>query len=149
MSSGTQSIADLTTETKATSGDVPPPLVGASAVIAANKLYVFGGRLVSSRQMTNHLYILNLDTLVWTHHVPEPDSPPPPRARYFHSSNLHGRYIVIFGGMSHSVRRSSQSLCALDDVCLFDLERMVWKYPDIQPSIFSPQARYAHLAVCA
>ncbi|KAI8890896.1 galactose oxidase [Backusella circina FSU 941] len=149
MSSGTQSIADLTTETKQTTGDVPPPLVGASTVIAANKLYVFGGRLVSSRQMTNHLYILNLDTLVWTHHVPEPDSSPPPRARYFHSSNLYGGYIVIFGGMSHSVRRSSQSLCALDDVCLFDLERMVWKYPEIQPSIFSPQARYAHLAVCA
>jgi hypothetical protein len=149
MSSGTQSIADLTTETKPTSGDIPPPLVGASTTVAGNKLYVFGGRLVSSRQMTNNLYILNLDSLVWTHHIAEPDSPPPPRPRYFHSSNLFGPYLVVFGGMSYSVRRSSQSLCALDDICLFDLERMIWKYPEVQPSIYAPQARYAHLAVCS
>lgn len=149
MSSGTQSIADLTTEIKLTTGANPPPLVGASTTVADNKLYVFGGRLVSSRQMTNHLYILNLDTLVWTHHISQPDSPPPPRPRYFHSSNLFGRYLVIFGGMSYSTRRSSQNLCALDDVCLFDLVLMTWKYPDVQPSIYQPQARYAHLAVCS
>lgn len=147
MSSGTQSIADLTTETKPTTGDIPPPLVGASTTVAGNKLYAFGGRLVSSRQMTNHLYILNLDTLVWSHHIAEPDSPPPPRPRYFHSANLFGDCLVVFGGMSYSVRRSSQSLCALDDVCLFDLKLMTWKYPDVQPSIYAPQARYAHLAV--
>jgi hypothetical protein len=148
-SSGTQSIADLTTETKPTTGDIPPPLVGASTTVAGNKLYVFGGRLVSSRQMTNHLYILNLDTWVWSHHVAQPDSPAPPRPRYFHSTNLFGNCLVVFGGMSYSVRRSSQSLCALDDVCLFDLNLMTWKYPDIQPSLYVPQARYAHLAVCS
>lgn len=149
MSSGTQSIADLTTEIKVTTGANPPPLVGASTTVANNKLYVFGGRLVSSRQMTNHLYILNLDTLIWSQHVAQPDSPPPPRPRYFHSTNLFGRYLVVFGGMSYSIRRSSQSLCALDDVCLFDLEMMTWKYPDVQPSIYQPQARYAHLSVCS
>lgn len=149
MSSGTQSIADLTTEIKLTSGSVPPPLVGASTTVAGNSLYVFGGRLVSSRQMTNHLYILNLDTLVWTQHIAQPDSPPAPRPRYFHSTNLFGRYLVVFGGMSYSVRRSSQSLCALDDICLFDLELLTWKYPDIEPSIYAPQSRYAHLAVCS
>jgi hypothetical protein len=149
MSSGTQSIADLTTEIKLTSGSIPPPLVGASTSVAGNKLYVFGGRLVSSRQMTNHLYILNLDSLVWTQHIAQPESPPPPRPRYFHSTNLFGRYLVVFGGMSYSVRRSSQSLCALNDICLFDLEMMTWKYPDIQPSIYAPQSRYAHLAVCS
>lgn len=149
MNSGTQSIADLTTEIKATTGTIPPPLVGASTTVAGNKLYVFGGRLVSSRQMTNHLYILNLDSLVWTQHVSQPDSPPPPRSRYFHSTDLFGRYLVVFGGMSYSIRRSSQSLCALDDICLFDTELMIWKYPDIVPSIFSPQARYAHLSVCS
>lgn len=149
MSSGTQSIADLTTETKPTTGDIPPPLVGASTVISGNKLYLFGGRLVSSRQMTNHLYILNLDTLNWTRHISEPGSPPPPRARYFHSCNLYGPYFVVFGGMSHSIRRSSQSLCALDDICLFDLQTMTWKYPEVQPSIYAPQARYAHLSVCS
>ncbi|KAI8390068.1 hypothetical protein BD560DRAFT_319417 [Blakeslea trispora] len=148
MSSGTQPIADLTTETKPTTGDIPPPLVGASTIVAGNLLFVFGGRLVSSRQMTNHLYILNLDTYTWTRHIPPPDTPAPPRPRYFHSCSLFNkRYLVIFGGMSHSTRRSSQGLCALDDVCLFDLESMCWAYPDVQPSIYAPQARYAHLAV--
>ncbi|CEP15794.1 hypothetical protein [Parasitella parasitica] len=152
MASGTQtqSIADLTTETKPTSGDIPPPLVGASTTVVGNKVYVFGGRLVSSRQMTNDLYTLDMDTLVWTlHAAPESDSPPPPRPRYFHSCNLFGRSLVVFGGMSYSIRRSSQNLCALDDVCLLDLDSMTWKYPDVQPSIYTPQARYAHLAVCA
>ncbi|KAI8366455.1 hypothetical protein EDC96DRAFT_508153 [Choanephora cucurbitarum] len=148
MSSGTQPIADLTTETKPTTGDIPPPLVGASTIVAGNLLFVFGGRLVSSRQMTNHLYILNLDTYAWTRHIPPPDTPAPPRPRYFHSCSLFNkRYLIIFGGMSHSSRRSSQGLCALDDVCLFDLESMCWAYPDVQPSIYAPQARYAHLAV--
>ncbi|KAI8993267.1 hypothetical protein BDB01DRAFT_775725 [Pilobolus umbonatus] len=149
MSQATQSIADLTTVLKQTTGDVPPPLVGASSTTAGNKLYVFGGRLVSSRQMTNHLYILNLDTLVWIHHVPEPHSSSAPRPRYFHSANLYGHYLLIFGGMSYSVQRSSQNLCALDDICLLDLKSMTWKYPEIQPSIYSPQARYAHLAECS
>ncbi|KAI8047714.1 uncharacterized protein B0P05DRAFT_565365 [Gilbertella persicaria] len=149
MSSGTQSIADLTTETRPTTGDIPPPLVGASTIVAGNQLYVFGGRLVSSRQMTNNLYILNLETYTWTHYISPPDSPPPPRPRYFHSCNLYKHYLVVFGGMSYSVRRSSQSLCALDDVCLFNLETMTWKYPDVQPSIYAPQTRYAHLAVIA
>ncbi|KAI8646589.1 hypothetical protein BD408DRAFT_409921 [Parasitella parasitica] len=149
MASGTQSIADLTTETKPTSGDIPPPLVGASTTVVGNKVYVFGGRLVSSRQMTNHLYTLDLDTLVWTLHAAQPDLPPPPRPRYFHSCNLYGRCLVVFGGMSYSIRRSSQSLCALDDVCLFDLDLMIWKHPDVRPSIYTPQARYAHLAVNA
>lgn len=149
MNSGIQSIADFTAETKPTTGDIPPPLVGAATAVVGNSLYVFGGRLVSSRQMTNHLYILDLETLSWSRHIAEPDSPPPPRPRYFHSMNLYGKYLIVFGGMSYLNKRSSQSLCALDDVCLFDLELMVWKYPDVLPSIYKPQARYAHLSVCS
>ncbi|KAG0172684.1 hypothetical protein DFQ28_009662 [Apophysomyces sp. BC1034] len=148
MSSGTQSIADLTTETKQTSGEMPPPLVGASTTVVGNQLYVFGGRLVSSRQMTNHLYVLDLTTLVWTRHIAPPDSADPPRPRYFHSTNIYEHYLVIFGGMSQSRRRSSQGLCALDDVCLFDLDTMSWVHREAAPSLFSPQARYAHIAVC-
>ncbi|RCH94021.1 hypothetical protein CU097_013335 [Rhizopus azygosporus] len=149
MTSGTQTITGFTTEFKLTSGDIPPPLVGASTTVVNNRLYVFGGRLVSSRQMTNHLYFLDLDALVWTRHIAEPDSPPPPRPRYFHSTNHYGKYLVVFGGMSYSTKRSSQSLCALDDICLFDLDLMVWKYPEVQPSLYTPQARYAHLSVFA
>ncbi|CAO3667009.1 unnamed protein product [Rhizopus stolonifer] len=36
---------------------------------------------------------------------------------------------------------------ALDDLCLFDLERMIWKYAERMPSLYSPRARYAHVSV--
>ncbi|KAI8337173.1 hypothetical protein BC941DRAFT_426924 [Chlamydoabsidia padenii] len=151
MTTGIQSsIADLTTETRSTSGEIPPPLVGASTTIVGNHMYVFGGRLVASRQMTNHLYILDLTTLVWERHIGPPDSCPPPQPRYFHSANIYNKSLVIFGGMSHAHRNSAtQGLCALDDLCLFDLETLSWVYPQVSPSIFTPQARYAHLAECA
>ncbi|KAI9032925.1 hypothetical protein CLU79DRAFT_728793 [Phycomyces nitens] len=144
-----QSIAGLTTETKQTTGDMPPPLVGASTSMVGYHLYVFGGRLVSSRQMTNHLYILDVRTLVWVRHIAEPDSADPPRPRYFHSANVYKNTLVIFGGMSQSARRASQGLCALDDICIFDLNTLTWRNIQIVPSLYSPQARYAHLATCA
>ena len=152
MSSGAQSIADLTTETNPTSGEIPPPLVGASTIVVGNAMYVFGGRLVSSRQMTNHLYVLNLTTFVWKRHVASPDCTPAPQPRYFHSANTYKNHMVVFGGMSHSNNSSNnsqqqQELCALDDICLLNLQTMTWTYPEIGPSLFSPQPRYAHLAV--
>ncbi|KAI9488864.1 hypothetical protein BDB00DRAFT_981902, partial [Zychaea mexicana] len=147
MSPGVQSIADLTTETNPTSGEIPPPLVGASTLVVGNYMYVFGGRLVSSRQMTNHLYVLNLTTFVWRRHTAPPDSTPAPQPRYFHSANTYKNHMVVFGGMSHATMHRQQELCALDDVCLLNLQTMTWTYPDIAPSIFSPQPRYAHLSV--
>ncbi|KAI7881368.1 galactose oxidase [Lichtheimia hyalospora FSU 10163] len=149
MSPAVQSIADLITETKRTGGEIPPSLVGASTVIVGNSMYVFGGRLVSSRQMTNHLYILDLSTLKWTRHAPSLDSTPPPRARYFHTASVYKNHMVVFGGMGHIEKGESQDLIALDDVCLLNLTNMTWTYPEIGPSLFSPQPRYAHLAVIA
>ncbi|KAI8884499.1 galactose oxidase [Backusella circina FSU 941] len=142
MPAGAQSLADLTTSVQATTGDIPPPLVGASTTIVDNKMYVFGGRLVSSKEVTNHLYILDLATLEWTLF----HSDIAPRERYFHSCNLNGRYLVVFGGMSS--QSASQNLCALGDICLFDLDQKEWKFPEVYTSMHRPQPRYAHLAVC-
>lgn len=151
-----QSIADLTTDIRATKGEVPPPLVGSSTTVMGDELYIFGGRVASSRQMTNYLYILDLPTLVWTRHIAPPDSAKPPTARYFHSASLYkDRYIVIFGGMGNgSGRRARQQqqkngeeqLYALDDISIFDIGTMSWLDINVPPSIFTPQARYAHLA---
>lgn len=150
MSPGVQSIAELTTEIRPSTGDIPPPLVGASTVAKGNYLYVFGGRLASSRQMTNHLYILDLTTFVWKRHPdPPPSATPAPQPRYFHSANIYKDYMIIFGGMGHAIRGLSQELCALDDICLLNLETLTWTYPEIAPSLFKPQPRYAHLSVAA
>jgi hypothetical protein len=150
-----QSVADLTTDTRTTTGDVPPSLVGASTTLLDDYIYVFGGRVASTRQMTNHLYILHLPTLSWVRHIAPPDSAIPPVPRYFHSASMYkNRYIVIFGGMGNASGRrprqpkpeAEEKLVAMDDVVMFDIETMSWVEINVSPSIFTPQARYAHLS---
>jgi hypothetical protein len=140
---GLQSISDLTASTRLTTGDIPPPLVGSSTIVISTRLYLFAGRLVSSRRMTNELYELDLETFVWTKF--QDNEQKAPKARYFHSANQYKNSIVFFGGMGYS-RTSNDGLCVLDDVSIFDLDTYTWKHPEITPSSFSPRPRYAHLA---
>ncbi|KAI8350334.1 hypothetical protein EDC96DRAFT_485874 [Choanephora cucurbitarum] len=143
-----QSISGIITQIHVTTGEVPPALVGASVNVIGDKVYVFAGRLATSRTMINYLYILDLTTLSWTQHIPPPDSDRPPKARYFHSASVHNDQLIIFGGMGHSSRMSSDGngLLVLDDVAIFDIQTMCWTQPTIPPSLYSPQARYAHLS---
>ncbi|RHZ77847.1 hypothetical protein Glove_170g9 [Diversispora epigaea] len=140
---GLQSISDLTASTRLTTGDIPPPLVGSSTTVIGTHLYLFAGRLVSSRRMTNELYVLDLNTFVWTK-IQDNDQRTP-KARYFHSANQYKNSILVFGGMGYS-RTSNDGLCVLDDVSIFDLETYTWKHPEIISSNFAPRPRYAHLA---
>lgn len=141
-----QSVSDLSTVLNLTKGDIPPPLVGASTIALNQQIYVFGGRISSSRQLTNHLYILDLLTLTWSRHIPPPDSGAPPIPRCFHSATTYDdRYIVIFGGIG-SPNQKQEEINTMNDICLFDTRTMVWVHLDIKPSLFTPQARYAHLA---
>ncbi|KAI8365372.1 uncharacterized protein BYT42DRAFT_505692 [Radiomyces spectabilis] len=140
-----QSISGIITQTHGTMGEVPPPLVGASVTVVDDLVFVFAGRLVSSRKMTNHIYVLDLKTLTWTRHIPSPDSDKPPKPRYFHSASVYKKKIIIFGGMGYS-RISADGLCVLDDVAVFDVETMCWKSCTIRPSLFAPRPRYAHLS---
>ncbi len=93
---------------------------GTSATNGA-RIYIFGGRLVSSRRMTNDLYELDLDTMVWRKIVPGSIHPSssassspstssadggsagltPPKARYFHSADLWQGKLVFCGGMGY------------------------------------------------
>ncbi|KAJ2964782.1 hypothetical protein NQZ79_g324 [Umbelopsis isabellina] len=145
MAPAMQTIADLTTRTRATTGDIPPPLVGATTTVIGNEMLVFAGRLVTTRRMTNDMYVLNLDTMVWTRFIPPPGAERPPRPRYFHSANVHNNQLVVFGGMGYS-RSSEDGLCALDDVCIFDVSKMEWRYGTIAPTLYNARARYAHLS---
>ncbi|CAG8589286.1 160_t:CDS:2, partial [Paraglomus occultum] len=143
MTTGLQSIADLTASTRITTGDIPPPLVGASMTVIGTKLYLFAGRLVSSRKMTNDLYILDLETFIWTKIVDNSETLP--NGRYFHSANIHKKSIVFFGGMGYA-RNGGEELCVLDDVVIYNIETFTWHYPEIKPSHSAPKPRYAHLA---
>lgn len=144
----TQSIAELITEFHKTTGDVPPSLIGATATLINRHVYVFGGRLQSSRQISNRLYVLSLDTMSWKIAFPQ-NTPPVPR--YFHSASAHNdTHIIFYGGMTvgqHQHRRSvpSDELTTLDDLVFLDIKSLAWEYPNLtnQPI---PSPRYAHIS---
>ncbi|KAF9428069.1 hypothetical protein BGZ76_002070 [Entomortierella beljakovae] len=163
---GLQSISDLTTTSRITTGDIPPPLVGATMTIVDDKLYLFGGRLIQTRQMTNSLYILNLIDFNWQNvseavnvtpkrAVGDPGAEDenemgtPPAERYFHSANTYKNTVVFFGGMGPSGTSSegqSQELVVFDDVRILDLELLQWRHIRIPSSQHAPKPRYAHLS---
>ncbi|GAC98987.1 regulatory protein ral2 [Pseudozyma hubeiensis SY62] len=179
------SIANLSSRLHLCGGDVPPPLVGASATLVepshlgqgkGAQVYLFGGRLVSSRRMVNTLYVLGLDEMRWSRLTPatkpqtgatEPTSQQP-QPRYFHSADLWQDKIVFFGGMGYSQRPQdsaagtlAEELCVLDELLAFDLTAQQWDYSfDVasqrasrsepssssQPDSAQPAPRYAHLS---
>ncbi|KAF9335674.1 hypothetical protein BG006_010928 [Podila minutissima] len=164
---GLQSISDLTTTSRITTGDIPPPLVGATMTIVDDKMYLFGGRLIQTRQMTNSLYILHLNEFRWenvtdvVNVVPtkpaigdpgaedEMEVSAPPAERYFHSANAYKNSIVYFGGMGPSSTNASadgQDLIVFDDIKVLDLELLQWRQVRIPTSAHSPKPRYAHLS---
>ncbi|KAF9314138.1 hypothetical protein BG003_004483 [Podila horticola] len=164
---GLQSISDLTTTSRITTGDIPPPLVGATMTIVDDKMYLFGGRLIQTRQMTNALYILHLTEFRWenvtdvVNVIPtkpsigdpgaedEMEVSAPPAERYFHSANAYKNSIVYFGGMGPSSTNASadgQDLIVFDDIKVLDLELLQWRQVRIPTSAHSPKPRYAHLS---
>ncbi|CAO3595506.1 unnamed protein product [Absidia cylindrospora] len=44
------------------------------------------------------------------------------------------------------VNQNGTGLCVVDDISILDMDTMTWRRPIIQPSLFSPRPRYAHLA---
>ncbi|KAK3831300.1 MAG: hypothetical protein JOS17DRAFT_783213 [Linnemannia elongata] len=164
---GLQSISDLTTTSRITTGDIPPPLVGATMTIVDDKLYLFGGRLIQSRLMTNALYILHLEEFRWENvseivnvlppqaAVGDPgaedenEKSAPPAERYFHSANAYKNMIVFFGGMGPapgSAEGQQQDLVVFDDIKVLDLELLQWRQVRIPSSPHAPKPRYAHLS---
>ncbi|KAK5816101.1 hypothetical protein F5H01DRAFT_278268, partial [Linnemannia elongata] len=146
---GLQSISDLTTTSRITTGDIPPPLVGATMTIVDDKLYLFGGRLIQSRMMTNALYILHLEEFRWENVSEINEKSAPPAERYFHSANAYKNMIVFFGGMGPapgSAEGQQQDLVVFDDVKVLDLELLQWRQVRIPSSPHAPKPRYAHLS---
>ncbi|KAF9139309.1 hypothetical protein BGX30_008108 [Mortierella sp. GBA39] len=164
---GLQSISDLTTTSRITTGDIPPPLVGATMTIVDDKLFLFGGRLIQNRQMTNSLFVLNLSDFHWQNASEivnvtpkraigdpgaedENEMGAPPTERYFHSANAYKNTIVIFGGMgpssSGSAEGQPQDLVVFDDINVLDLELLQWRQVRIPSSPHAPKPRYAHLS---
>ncbi|KAJ7215564.1 hypothetical protein GGX14DRAFT_608575, partial [Mycena pura] len=142
------SIYDLTTFCRATTGNVPAKLVGASTMVVGSKMYLFGGRLVSERRMVSDLYVFDLETYHWEMVPPFPEDDVP-CGRYFHSLDTWNNQLIVFGGMSNQPDTSNpDELCVLNDVRFFDIATRHWLPPSSLaiPEHFLPRARYAQLS---
>lgn len=164
-------LSGLVCNIRRTTGKEPRPLVGATTTILGDKLYVFGGRVLSRSRpkLTSDLYELDLISRHWTKIEATGDVPPP---RYFHSvCTLGDNKLVCYGGMSpasygHAPQESSSSastvngggaggqqqgqgqethpgVVVMSDIHMFDVPSRTWSRV---PAIDSPQGRYAHCA---
>ncbi|KAI1436822.1 kelch domain-containing protein [Xylaria sp. CBS 124048] len=135
-----------------TTGREPHPLVGATTTILGDKLYVFGGRILSRSRpapLTSDLYELDLIRRHWTKIETTGDVPPP---RYFHSMCALGdTKMVCYGGMSPTSNSpaalTSQDqqpeVTVMSDIHIYDVLTRTWTFI---PSQDTPQGRYAHCA---
>lgn len=137
-----------------TTGREPHALVGATTTILGDKLYVFGGRILSRSRLaplTSDLYELDLIRRHWTKLETAGDVPPP---RYFHSMCALGdTKLVCYGGMSPSTSSASPSvneqqpeMTVMSDIYIYDVQTRKWIFvstPD------APEGRYAHCATIA
>lgn len=150
--SGPINLSGLVCNVRRTTGREPRPLVGATTTILGDKLYVFGGRILSrSRpQLTSDLYELDLVRRHWSKIEATGDVPPP---RYFHSvCALGDEKLVCYGGMSPAPESlnngsggqdSQPEVVVMSDIHVFDVPSRSWKRLSTNDS---PQGRYAHCA---
>lgn len=155
------SLSGLVCNVHRTTGKEPHPLVGASTTILGDKLYVFGGRILSRTrpQFTADLYELDLIRRHWTRIDTKGDIPPP---RYFHTvCALGDSKLVCYGGMSPATSHGDQATggntaqisggsqdaqsesVVLSDIYVYDVPTRTWTFV---PTVDTPQGRYAHCA---
>ena len=134
-----------------TTGREPHPLVGATTTILGDKLYVFGGRILSRSRpapLTADLYELDLIRRHWTKIETTGDIPPP---RYFHSMCALGdTKMVCYGGMSPTNNQKNSptqdqqpEVTVMSDIYIYDVPTKKWTFIPTQDA---PQGRYAHCA---
>ncbi|GKZ20714.1 hypothetical protein AbraIFM66951_003015 [Aspergillus brasiliensis] len=154
--SGPINLSGLVCNVRRTTGREPHPLVGATTTILGDKLYVFGGRVLSKSrpQLTSDIYELDLIRRHWTKIEATGDIP---RPRYFHSVCALGDHkLVCYGGMSPALnvpkepasngsggQEAQPEVVVMSDIHIFDVPSRTWTRV---PATDSPQGRYAHCA---
>lgn len=154
--SGPLNLSGLVCNVRRTTGREPRALVGATTTILGDKLYVFGGRILSRSQpqLTSDLYELDLIRRHWTMLDVSGDIPAP---RYFHSiCALGDTKLVCYGGMSPAVggdaspntngqtgQDGQPEVVVMSDLHIYDVPSRTWTRVLTKDS---PQGRYAHCA---
>ncbi|XP_057979282.1 acyl-CoA-binding domain-containing protein 4 isoform X2 [Malania oleifera] len=119
-----------------TSGKIPIARGGHSVTLVGSKLIMFGGE-DRSRRLLNDVHVLDLETMIWDL-VETTQTPPAPR--FDHTTAVHAeRYLLIFGGCSHSI--------FFNDLHVLDLQMMEWSQPQLQGDLVSPRAGHAGVTI--
>ncbi|ETS75153.1 hypothetical protein PFICI_13637 [Pestalotiopsis fici W106-1] len=150
-SSSSSHLSGLMCNVHRTTGREPHPLVGATTTILGDKLYVFGGKILSRSRpapLTSDLYELDLIRRRWTKLETTGDIPPP---RYFHSMCALGdTKMVCYGGMSPTPSQPPPTnpeqlpeVVVMSDIYIYDVPTKKWTFVPTQDA---PQGRYAHCA---
>lgn len=117
-------------------GKAPKARGGQSVTLVGSNLVMFGGE-DSKRRLLNDLNILDLETMTWDD-VEAVGTPPSPRSD--HTATVQaGRYLLVFGGGSHST--------CFNDLHVLDLDSMEWSQPQPQGVIPTPRAGHAGVKV--
>ncbi|XP_044460473.1 acyl-CoA-binding domain-containing protein 4, partial [Mangifera indica] len=119
-----------------TSGKVPAARGGHSVTLVGSRVVIFGGE-DRSRKLLSDVHVLDLETMTWEA-VETTQTPPAPR--YDHTAALLGeRYLLVFGGCSHSIFFS--------DLHVLDLETNEWSQPQVQGDLVTPRAGHAGVVI--
>ncbi|KAI9739809.1 MAG: hypothetical protein M1834_006530 [Cirrosporium novae-zelandiae] len=156
---GPTNLSGLVCNVRKTTGREPHARVGATTTILGDKLYTFGGRVLSRRpRLTADLYELDLIRRHWTKLETSGDIPAP---RYFHSTCALGdTKLVCYGGMSPAPPLQNQpgndlnappqngsdaqpEVIVMSDIHVYDVPSQTWTRLSVSDA---PQGRYAHCA---
>uniref|UniRef100_A0A5B7ANG1 Putative acyl-CoA-binding domain-containing protein 4 n=1 Tax=Davidia involucrata TaxID=16924 RepID=A0A5B7ANG1_DAVIN len=119
-----------------TSGKVPVARGGQSVTLVGSRLLMFGGE-DKHRRLLNDVHVLDLETMAWD--VLE-TTQTPPAPRFDHTAAVHAeRYLLIFGGCSHSI--------FFNDLHVLDLQTMEWSQPQIQGDLVTARAGHAGVTI--
>ena len=154
ISSGTTNLSGLVCNVHKCTGKEPHGLVGATTTILGDKLYVFGGRILSRRRpyLTSDVYELDLIRRHWTKVQTTGNIPAP---RYFHSvCPLGDNKLICYGGMSpapakvQSVNAQDSTdpngeMAVMSDIHVYDAPSRNWTHI---ATAETPPGRYAHCA---
>ncbi|XP_060573402.1 kelch domain-containing protein 2-like [Ruditapes philippinarum] len=141
-----------------TEGDIPPGTSGASGLLIASKMYIFGGHTKNGD--TNELYCLDLQQLTWKHIIPESELLPSPRDKF--TAWSYNNKLYYFGGFGENINsgtylyengqfvKNTGSRYLKDNqwnnqLLVYDLESNRWSNPMLQGPV--PVPRAAHTAV--
>ncbi|KAF8660943.1 hypothetical protein HU200_057322 [Digitaria exilis] len=125
-----------TWSTLRTYGSSPSSRGGQSVTLVGDTLVVFGGE-GHGRSLLNDLHILDLETMTWDE-FETTGTPPSPRSEHA-AACFAERYLLIFGGGSHST--------CFSDLHLLDTQTMEWSRPEQQGVTPEPRAGHAGVTI--